>query len=95
MDFLLAMQCENGQIYMSCGPVCQPTCQDIYLNDNYNCVESGCQEGCFCPDGQVMDETGTCAIPKECPCIDHNLAYPVGSKIIRNCDEWFVFMRLF
>lgn len=73
---------------MSCGPVCQPTCRDIYLNDTYNCVESGCQEGCFCPDGEVMDETGTCVKPAECPCIDQNLAYPVGSKIIRNCDEW-------
>jgi hypothetical protein len=84
------MQCENGRIYMACGPVCQPTCRDIYLNDSYNCVESGCQEGCFCPDGQVMDETGTCVVPEQCPCTDQNLAYPVGSEIIRNCEEWLV-----
>ncbi|CAF3360715.1 unnamed protein product [Rotaria sp. Silwood1] len=81
------IQCEYGKIYMSCGPICQPTCRDIYLNDNYNCVESGCQEGCFCPEGQVMDETGACVIPPECPCVDQNLAYPAGSKIIRNCDQ--------
>lgn len=88
MIFSLAMQCEYGNIYMACGPICQPTCRDIYLNEDYNCMESGCQEGCFCPDGQVMDETGTCVEPSDCPCIDQNLAYPVGSKIIRNCDEW-------
>ncbi|CAF3556554.1 unnamed protein product [Adineta steineri] len=81
------LQCENGKIYMACGPICQPTCRDIYLQDNYNGVESGCQEGCFCPEGQVMDETGTCVIPSECPCIDQYIPYPVGSKIIRNCDE--------
>ncbi|CAF0996864.1 unnamed protein product [Rotaria sordida] len=81
------MQCEYGKIYMSCGPVCQPTCRDIYLNDSYNCVEAGCHEGCFCPEGQVMDETGACVIPSECPCVDQNLAYPVGSKIIRNCEQ--------
>ncbi|CAF4434294.1 unnamed protein product, partial [Rotaria sp. Silwood2] len=81
------MQCEYGKIYMSCGPICQPTCRDIYLDDNYNCAESGCQEGCFCPEGQVMDETGACVLPSECPCVDQNLAYPVGSKIIRNCDQ--------
>jgi hypothetical protein len=86
--YCIAMQCENGKIYMACGPICQTTCQDIYLNDNYNCIESGCQEGCFCPDGQVMDETGTCVMPLACPCMDQNIAYPVGSKIIRNCDEW-------
>ncbi|CAF2003035.1 unnamed protein product [Rotaria magnacalcarata] len=81
-----ALQCEYGKIYMPCGPICQPTCRDIYLAENYNCVDSGCQEGCFCPEGEVMDETGACVIPEECPCIDQNLAYPVGSKIIRNCD---------
>jgi hypothetical protein len=88
--FYLAMQCEYGKIYMACGPVCQPTCRDIHLNDNYHCMESGCQEGCFCPENQVMDATGTCVVPQECPCIDQNLAYPVGSKIIRNCDGWLV-----
>ncbi|CAF3426792.1 unnamed protein product [Rotaria socialis] len=82
-----ALQCEFGKIYMPCGPICQPTCRDIYSTDNYNCVDSGCQEGCFCPEGEVMDETGACVIPEECPCIDQNLAYPVGSKIIRNCEQ--------
>ena len=84
----IAIQCEKGKIYTACGPNCQPTCRDIFLNDNNNCKESICQEGCFCPEGKVMDETGTCVLPEECPCIDQNLAYAAGSKIVRNCDQW-------
>ncbi|CAF3508414.1 unnamed protein product [Didymodactylos carnosus] len=81
------MQCENGQVYMSCGPIGQPTCRDIYSYDNYDPAESGCQEGCFCPDDQVMDKQGHCVKPESCPCVEMGVAYPVGSKTIRNCEE--------
>jgi len=83
------MQCENGRIYMACGPICQPTCRDIYSNITaYNCTETGCHEGCFCPYGQVMDASGTCVEPGLCPCIDQNIVYPVGSTVVRNCEQW-------
>ena len=37
-------------VYQQCGPLCPQTCQNI---GSSNC-HSGCAEGCFCPDGQVL-----------------------------------------
>lgn len=49
-------------VYHQCGPLRPQTC------DNYgiaNCAY-GCAEGCFCPDGLVLND-GNCIEPLTCP----------------------------
>ncbi|CAF5154752.1 unnamed protein product, partial [Rotaria socialis] len=42
---------------MPCGPLCPQTCFED--GDYGGCsVDSGCVGGCFCPNGQVMDNNG-------------------------------------
>ena len=38
----LAMQCDYGQIYLSCGPICQKTC---FSDDSDSCPQNICVEG--------------------------------------------------
>ena len=42
-------------VYQQCGSLCPRTCQNI---DLLECL-SGCAPGCFCPNGQVMQD-GRC-----------------------------------
>ena len=56
------IECPPGMVYQQCGPLCTLTCDNI---EPSNC-SSGCAEGCFCPDGQVLSNC-TCIDPTECP----------------------------
>lgn len=59
---LIAPQCPRGMIYQQCGPRCPQTCDNVGSDDCY----SGCAEGCFCPEGQVLSG-GRCINPIACP----------------------------
>jgi hypothetical protein len=74
-------QCDSGKVYMPCGPLCPQTC---FADDNYGgCIaDSGCVDGCFCPNGQVMDNKGHCVDPGRCPCSYDNKIYPESSRIM-------------
>ena len=75
------VQCDLGKIYMACGPHCPQTC---FEGDDYGgCIaDSGCIEGCFCPNGKVMDIDGRCIERHECPCVYHDKIYPQTSRIL-------------
>ena len=77
------MQCDNNKVYMACGPLCPETCSG---KDYFGCELSGCVEGCFCPNGLFMDETGTCVPVSSCTCAYDNKYYPSGSTIVRGCE---------
>ena len=77
------MQCEYNKVYMACGPICPQTCSN---KDDFRCDLSGCVEGCFCPDGLLMDETGNCVSLSACTCAYEDKYYPSGSSIVRGCD---------
>ena len=68
---------------MACGPICPETCSG---KDYFGCELSGCVEGCFCPKGLLMDETGTCVPISSCTCAYDNKYYPSGSTIVRGCE---------
>ncbi|CAF4035900.1 unnamed protein product, partial [Rotaria sp. Silwood2] len=79
------MQCDSGKVYMPCGPLCPQTCFEG--NDYGGCIpDSGCVDGCFCPNGQVMDNHGQCIEPDSCPCSYNNNIYPKNSRIIMKND---------
>ena len=61
--FLIAqnLQCPAGMLFQQCGPLCPQVCGVPAM------CNSGCAEGCFCPDGQVADADGQCVEPGACP----------------------------
>lgn len=80
------IQCESGKIYMACGPRCPQTC---FPNENNTQCQSDseCTDGCFCPNGQVLDPTGQCVQPEQCPCLHANKIYSVGSHLWRPSND--------
>lgn len=54
--------CPAPKVYNNCGSACPATCKD----PNPVC-NTGCVQGCFCPDGLVLDEnTDECVEYKDC-----------------------------
>ena len=49
-------------MYQQCGSMCPQTCE----SDDVACTKQ-CVEGCFCPDGTVLNDDGNCIDPFECP----------------------------
>jgi len=69
----IASQCPPGMVNQQCGSLCPQTCRNIGIIDQGLC-NSGCAEGCFCPDGQVL-VNGVCKHALVCPGIDSKIHY--------------------
>lgn len=83
-----AIQCEYGQVYQECGPLCQESCFDTLKP---SCFNQGCSEGCFCPQNEVMDQNGKCVLKTECPCKHNGLIYDNKQIFFKqSCQIWLV-----
>ncbi|XP_066540767.1 von Willebrand factor [Hoplias malabaricus] len=60
------LTCPGNQAYEVCGTVCNQTCRSLSLPD-IEC-RSVCEEGCFCPRGLYLSDTGECVPADQCSC---------------------------
>uniref|UniRef100_A0A8B9JSV2 von Willebrand factor n=1 Tax=Astyanax mexicanus TaxID=7994 RepID=A0A8B9JSV2_ASTMX len=60
------LTCPGNQVYEVCGSVCNQTCRSRSLPDS--ACRSMCEEGCFCPRGLYLTDTGECVPPDQCSC---------------------------
>ena len=59
---LIADGCPVDMTFQQCGPVCPQSCDSTDAT-----CHSGCAEGCFCPDGQIVNQDGECDDFMPCP----------------------------
>ena len=72
-------------IYNSCGSMCQKKCFD---NDK-ECNSDECVEGCFCPNGLVLNESGRCIKQEQCSCKENGMIYLNGQVFEKEgCQKW-------
>jgi len=55
-----AIDCPAGMTFQQCGSLCPQVC------DGPTTCIGGCAEGCFCPNGQVVNDEGQCVPPRQC-----------------------------
>uniref|UniRef100_A0A3B4EJ56 von Willebrand factor n=1 Tax=Pygocentrus nattereri TaxID=42514 RepID=A0A3B4EJ56_PYGNA len=60
------LTCPGDQVYDMCGRVCNQTCRSLSLPDSE--CRNICEEGCFCPWGLYLSDTGECVPPDQCSC---------------------------
>lgn len=78
---LSALNCTNGRVYKSCGPVNENHCGSAIESDSFNC-----REGCFCPEEMLLNGDGVCVKKEHCPCVLKGKSFPPQSKIKRDCN---------
>ncbi|XP_039109837.1 SCO-spondin-like [Hyaena hyaena] len=83
---LCPLQCEGGQVYEACGPVCPPTCHDHGPEPGWHCQAVACVEGCFCPQGTLL-HGGVCLEPASCPCESGGSFLPQGTVLQKDCGN--------
>uniref|UniRef100_H0VSR4 SCO-spondin n=1 Tax=Cavia porcellus TaxID=10141 RepID=H0VSR4_CAVPO len=83
---LCPLQCEGGQVYEACGPVCPPTCPDHRPAPGWHCQAVTCVEGCFCPSGALL-HGGDCVEPAACPCEFDGSFFPPGTVLQKDCGN--------
>ncbi|XP_072241877.1 von Willebrand factor [Leuresthes tenuis] len=72
---LCELQCTGGQVYQACGSMCDRTCRAL------SGVEAGCEgericeEGCFCPAGKYLSDSGECVTSDLCSCLHDGQLY--------------------
>ncbi|XP_034018488.1 intestinal mucin-like protein [Thalassophryne amazonica] len=68
------ISCPNNQVYMTCGPDFEPTCNDRYNKQFLAMVQqtksaSSVKEGCFCPNGTTLFNTVYNKCVVACGCV--------------------------
>ncbi|RUS84655.1 hypothetical protein EGW08_007575, partial [Elysia chlorotica] len=71
------VNCPKGQVYSDCGPSNPDTC----VSEDDQVSATVCVEGCFCPDGLLMEDD-KCITPEQCGCYHNNNYIPTGSSVI-------------
>jgi len=62
-------------MFLQCGALCPQVCNGPGV------CNGGCAEGCFCPDGQVVNDQGQCMVQDTCGS-NSGKAYIHGTIII-------------
>lgn len=89
------MQCTGGQVYEACGSVCDRTCRAL------SGVETGCQgerlceEGCFCPPGKYLSDSGDCVTADLCPCLHDGQLYKPNDVYADHNSIWSVVVFMY
>lgn len=55
-------KCPPFEIYLTCGPTCQLTCDSV----SNSCASGPCAPGCFCKDEKVRSAKGKCIHKHQC-----------------------------
>ncbi|GFT40769.1 hypothetical protein NPIL_676141 [Nephila pilipes] len=58
-------ECPENMHYETCGTSCPLTCNN-YMDPPKIC-NLLCNRGCYCNEGYVKTEDGSCVLPEECP----------------------------
>ncbi|XP_075969965.1 hemolectin isoform X2 [Anticarsia gemmatalis] len=82
-DETCPMKCPENKVYKSCGPDAQPSCAFPLVSTKTD--NSSCVEGCFCPEGLLLEE-GRCVAKDQCPCRLRNRSFKPGKTVRKDCN---------
>ncbi|XP_075402664.1 mucin-5B [Tenrec ecaudatus] len=76
--------CPKSQSYTYVVDTCQPTCRSLSEADITCGISFVPMDGCTCPVGTYLDDTGNCVSSWECPCYLHGTVVAPGEAVHEN-----------
>ncbi|KAM5316256.1 mucin-5B isoform 2-T2 [Glossophaga mutica] len=73
--------CPKSQSYAYVVSGCQPTCRALSETDVTCGVTFVPMDGCTCPNGTFLDDTGSCVSAEACPCYLHGSVVAPGEVV--------------
>lgn len=80
--------CPKTQSYAYVVDSCQPTCRSLSQADVTCDVAFVPVDGCTCPSGTFLDDTGGCVPAEACPCYSHGSVLAPGEVLHDNGVVW-------
>ncbi|XP_073513667.1 mucin-5B-like [Phyllobates terribilis] len=59
--------CSGNTVYDDCGNNYGKTCEDAAHPNSPAMCAAVCSSGCFCKPGYVLNNSGECVLPEDCP----------------------------
>lgn len=84
------MECTGGQVYETCGSVCERTCLSLSGLEPGCKGEKTCEEGCFCPAGKYLSDSGQCVADELCTCLHDGQLYQPNDVYVDHNSIWSV-----
>ncbi|RLW10187.1 hypothetical protein DV515_00002415, partial [Chloebia gouldiae] len=79
-----AYECPSGKEYRACGPIKQMTCKSRGQNE----TSTKQVEGCFCPNGTMLYDSGVDVCVKTCGCVGVDMIpREFGEKFTVDCQD--------
>ncbi|MEE6498620.1 hypothetical protein FKM82_003189 [Ascaphus truei] len=78
------MDCPKNASYQYTITTCQQTCRSLSEPDPSCGVRFSPLDGCRCPKGTFLDESGSCVPAKSCPCYYKGSVMPSGEVVYDN-----------
>uniref|UniRef100_A0A8C3TTS8 Uncharacterized protein n=1 Tax=Catharus ustulatus TaxID=91951 RepID=A0A8C3TTS8_CATUS len=77
-------ECPPGKEYRACGPIKETTCKTRGQND----TSTKQVEGCFCPNGTMLYDSGVNVCVKTCGCVGVDMIpREFGEKFVVDCQD--------
>ncbi|XP_030773594.1 LOW QUALITY PROTEIN: mucin-5AC [Rhinopithecus roxellana] len=73
--------CPKSMTYHYHVSTCQPTCRSLSEGDITCSVGFIPVDGCICPEGTFLDDTGKCVQASNCPCYHRGSVIPNGESV--------------
>ncbi|NXC35238.1 MUC2L protein, partial [Campylorhamphus procurvoides] len=83
-DGVCSHECPPGKEYRACGPIKEITCKSSHQNE----TSTKQVEGCFCPNGTMLYDTGVDVCVKTCGCVGVDMIpREFGEKFTVDCQD--------
>ncbi|NWR94265.1 MUC2L protein, partial [Furnarius figulus] len=83
-DGVCSHECPPGKEYRACGPIKEITCKSSHQNE----TSTKQVEGCFCPNGTMLYDSGVDVCVKTCGCVGVDMIpREFGEKFTVDCQD--------
>ena len=84
-----SVDCPNGMVYSYSASSCGRSCRALSQPDPTCQISTSQVDGCVCPEGTFLDQSGQCVGPSLCPCYEGEHVVTPGQTLRHRGATWW------